>query len=162
MSSIFQFSHSVVLDSVTPWTAARQASLSFTISQSLLKLMSIESVMTSTILILCHPLLLVPSVFSSIYIWMTLNWCSQPGPLPWIPGSYIQFSIWHLHQDVQWASQTRPPSSSCTRHFHPYILGPVDIIPMSAKYQLYFSKFTNQKPYSDPSLDTACNLTLIL
>ena len=41
---------------VTPWTAARQASLSFTISQSLLKLMSIESVMPSNHLILCHPL----------------------------------------------------------------------------------------------------------
>ena len=47
--------------SVTPCTAARQASLSFTISQSLLKLMSIESVMPSNHLILCHPLLLLPS-----------------------------------------------------------------------------------------------------
>ena len=41
----------------TPWTAARQASLSFTISQSLLKLMSIESVMPSKHLVLCHPFL---------------------------------------------------------------------------------------------------------
>ena len=49
------FSHSVVSDSATPWTAARQASLSFTISQSLLKLMSIESVMPSNHLILCRP-----------------------------------------------------------------------------------------------------------
>ena len=49
----------------TPWTAARQASLSFTISQNLLKLMSIESVMPSSHLILCHPLLL-PSIFPSI------------------------------------------------------------------------------------------------
>ena len=48
---------------VNPWTAAHQASLSFTISQSLLKLMSIESVMPSNHLILCHPLLLLPSVF---------------------------------------------------------------------------------------------------
>ena len=47
----------------TPWTAARQASLSFTISQSLLKLMSIKSVMSSNHLILCRPLLLLPSVF---------------------------------------------------------------------------------------------------
>ena len=46
---------SVVSDSATPWTAARQASLSFTISQSLLKLMSIESVMPSNCLIVCHP-----------------------------------------------------------------------------------------------------------
>ena len=50
----------------TPWTAARQASLSFIISQSLLKLMSIESVMPSNLLILCHPLLLLPSIFPSI------------------------------------------------------------------------------------------------
>ena len=53
---------------VTPWTAARQASLSFTISQSWLKLMAIESVMPSKHLILCHPLLLLPSIFSSIRV----------------------------------------------------------------------------------------------
>ena len=53
---------------VTPWTAAHQASLSFTVSQSLLKLMSIGSVMTSNHLILCCPLLLRPSIFSSIRI----------------------------------------------------------------------------------------------
>ena len=50
----------------TPWTAARQASLSITNSQSLLKLMFIESVMLSNHLILCHPLLLLPSIFPSI------------------------------------------------------------------------------------------------
>ena len=48
---------------LTPWTAAHQASLSITNSQSLLELMSIESVMSSYHLILCHPLLLLPSVF---------------------------------------------------------------------------------------------------
>ena len=52
----------------TPWTAARQASLSITNSQSLLKLMSIESVMPSNHLILYHPLLLPPSVFPSIRV----------------------------------------------------------------------------------------------
>ena len=51
---------------VTPWTAAHQASLSFTISQSVLKLMSIESVTPSNHLILCHPFLLLPSIFPSI------------------------------------------------------------------------------------------------
>ena len=50
---------------MTPWTAAGQASLSITNSQSLLKLMSIELVMPSNHLILCHPLLLLPSVFPS-------------------------------------------------------------------------------------------------
>ena len=63
-----QFSHSIMSDSETPWTAARQASLSITNSQSLLKLMSIESVMTSNHLILCHPLLLPPSIFPSIRV----------------------------------------------------------------------------------------------
>ena len=53
---------------MTPWTAARQASLSFTISWSLLKLMSIESVIPSNHLILCHPLLLLPSIFPSIRV----------------------------------------------------------------------------------------------
>ena len=50
----------------TPQSAAYQASLSFTISQSLLKLMSIESVIPSNHLVLCHPLLLPPSIFLSI------------------------------------------------------------------------------------------------
>ena len=53
---------------MTPWTAACQASLSFIISQSLLKLMSIESVMPSNHLILCCPLLLLPSIFPSIRV----------------------------------------------------------------------------------------------
>ena len=52
----------------TPWTVARQASLSITNSWSLLKLMSIESVMPSNHLILCHPLLLPPSIFPSIRV----------------------------------------------------------------------------------------------
>ena len=51
---------------VTPQTAAHQASLSSTVSQSLLKLMSIESVMPSNHLILCHLLLLLPSIFPNI------------------------------------------------------------------------------------------------
>ena len=51
---------------MTPWTVARQASLSITNSQSLLKLVSIESVMPSSHLILCRPLLLLPSIFPSI------------------------------------------------------------------------------------------------
>ena len=55
-------------DSATPWTAARQASLSITNSQSLLRLTSIELIMTSNHLILCRPLLLLPSIFPSIRI----------------------------------------------------------------------------------------------
>ena len=55
-------------NSVTPWTAARQVSLSFTISWSLLKLMSMKVVMPSNHLLLCHPLLLLPSIFPSIKV----------------------------------------------------------------------------------------------
>ena len=53
---------------VSPWTAARQASLSIANSRSPLKLMSIESVMPSSHLILCRPLLLLPSIFPSIRV----------------------------------------------------------------------------------------------
>ena len=63
-----QFSRSVVSDSATPWTAARQASLSVTNSRSPPKHMSIESVMPSNHLILCRPLLLMPSIFPSIRV----------------------------------------------------------------------------------------------
>ena len=62
------FSDLVVSDSATPQTATSQPPLSFTISQSLLKLTSIESVMPSNHLILCRPLLLLPSIFPSIRI----------------------------------------------------------------------------------------------
>ena len=67
MNSV-QFSCSVVSDSATPWTVARQASRSFTVSRHLLKLMSIESVMPSNHLILCCLLLLLPSIFPSIRV----------------------------------------------------------------------------------------------
>ena len=67
--SSFQFNCSVVSDSLQSlWTTACQASLSFTNFQSLFKLMSIESVMSSNHLILCHPLLLLPSIFPSIRV----------------------------------------------------------------------------------------------
>ena len=71
METLVLGSHSVQLFShvrlfATPWTAAHQVSLSITNSQSLLKLVSIESVMPSSHLILCHPFLLLPSIFTSI------------------------------------------------------------------------------------------------
>ena len=66
VSSVQSLSH--VQQFVTPWTAAHQASLSITNSQSLLKLMSIESMMPSNHLILCCPLLRLPSIFPSIRV----------------------------------------------------------------------------------------------
>ena len=68
MFSSVQFSHSVVSDSATPWTTARQASLSIANSRSSPKPMSIKSVMPSNHLILCRPLLLLPSIFPSIRV----------------------------------------------------------------------------------------------
>ena len=65
-SSVQSLSHVQLF--ATPWAAARQTSLSNTNSQSLPKLMSIESVMPSSHLILCHPLLLLPSIFPSIRV----------------------------------------------------------------------------------------------
>ena len=63
-----QFSRSVLSDSASPWTATHQASLTITNSQSFLKLMSIELLMPPNHLILCCPLLLLPSIFPSIRV----------------------------------------------------------------------------------------------
>ena len=71
----------------TPWTAACQASLSFINSQSFLKLMSIESVMPSNHLILCHSLLLLPSIFPSIRVF------SNESILPIRWPKYWSFSV---------------------------------------------------------------------
>ena len=67
----------------TPWTAARQASLSITNSQSLLKLMPIESVMISNHLVLCRPLLLLPSIFPSIRVFSNESVFHIMGPKYW-------------------------------------------------------------------------------
>ena len=96
---LFQFSSVRSLTHVqffaTPWTAACQASLSITNSQSLLKLMSIESVMPSNHLILCHPLLLLPSIFPSIRVF------SNDSVL------HIRWSKFQLqHQSFQWIFRT--------------------------------------------------------
>ena len=95
---------------VTPWTAACQASLSITISWSLLKLMSIKSVMPSNHLILCRPLLLLPSIFTSIRVfsnesvlWNPMN-CSTPG-LP-VHHHLLEFAQTHVH----WVSDAIQPS----------------------------------------------------
>ena len=92
-----QFSRSVVSDSATPWTAARQASLSIPNSQSSLKLMSIESVMPSSHLILCHPLLLLPSIFPSIRVFSRVSSSHQVAK---VLGFQLQ------HQSSQWTPRT--------------------------------------------------------
>ena len=67
----------------TPWTAARQASLSITISQSLLKVMSIKSVMPSSHFILCRPLLLLPSIFPSVRVFSSESALQIRWPKDW-------------------------------------------------------------------------------
>ena len=79
---------------VTPWTAARQASLSFTISWSLLKLMFIEFVILSSHLILCHPLLLLPSIFPSIRVFSNESALCIRWPKYWS----FSFSISPAHE----------------------------------------------------------------
>ena len=80
----------------SPWTIAQQASLSITNSQSLLKLMSIESVMPSNHLILCHPLLLLPSTFPSIRV-------------------FSSESVFHIRWPKYWSfSFSISPSNECS------------------------------------------------
>ena len=86
-NTIFQFSSVQLLSCVrffaTPWTAARQASLSITISQRLLKFMSIKLVMASNHPILCHPLLLSPSIFPSIRVFSNESVLHSRWPKYW-------------------------------------------------------------------------------
>ena len=77
-SSVVQLLSHIRL-SATPWTAARQASLSITNSQSLPKLLSIESVIPSNHLIHCHPLLLLPSIFPGIRVFLMSQFFSSGG-----------------------------------------------------------------------------------
>ena len=95
-----------------PWTTAHQASLSFTISQNLHKLMSIDSMMLSNYLILCHPLLLLPSIFPNIKVFFNESallikwpkyWSFSIRPSNEYPG-LISFRIdWFDLLVVQWA-----------------------------------------------------------
>ena len=76
----------------TPWTATHQASLSITTSQSLLKFMSIKSVMPSNHLILCRPLLLLLSILSSIRVFSNESFLSIRWPKYWSFSSNISLS----------------------------------------------------------------------
>ena len=95
--NLFQFSSVQLLSCVrffeTPWTAACEASLFITNSRSLLKLMSIESVMPSNHLILCHPLLLLPSIFPSIRVFSNESVLCIKWPI-------LEFQ--RQHQSFQW------------------------------------------------------------
>ena len=95
----------------TPWTEALQASLSITNTRSLLKLMSIESVMPSNHLILCCPLLLPPSIFSSIRVFSNKSVLHTRWPKYW---SFIRFLKFCNFQEnlpntnIQWTDFSLP------------------------------------------------------
>ena len=93
-----QFSCSGMSDSATPWTTARQASLSITNSQSSPKPMSIESVMPSSHLTLCHPLLLLPPIPPSIRVFF--QWVSSSHQV----AKVLEFQL--QHQSFQWTLRT--------------------------------------------------------
>ena len=96
--------------SETPWTTAHQASLSITISQSLPKPMSIESVIPSNHLILCHPLLLLPSIFPSIRVFSNESVLHTPFPI-WnqslVPCLVLTVASWSayrcLRRQLRWS-----------------------------------------------------------
>ena len=96
ISSVQLLSH--VWLSATQWTAARQASLSVTNPWSLLNLMSVESVMPSNHLILCRPLLLLPSIFPSIRVFSNESALCIRWPKYW------SFSISPSQEDSEWIS----------------------------------------------------------
>ena len=104
----------------TPWTAAHQAPLSFTISRSFLRLMFIESVMPSNHLILCRPLLLLPSIFPSIRVFskesvLCIRWakywsfCFSISPSSEYSGSIFFRMDWFEHLAVQGTVKSSAP-----------------------------------------------------
>ena len=94
---------------VTPWTAARQASLSFIITWSLLKFMSIESVMPSNHLILCHPLLLLLSIFPSIRVFSN----ESALHIRWAKYWNFSFSISPYNEHLWFSSVTQSCPTLC-------------------------------------------------
>ena len=100
----------------TPRTAAHQASLSFTISQSLLKLMSIESVMPSNHLVLCHPLVLLPSIFPSIRVFsnelaLRIRW-----------PKYWSSLIYHMQKEDSWIIAEASHSKEIVLEFEGWVV----------------------------------------
>ena len=114
-------------NSATPWTAAPQASLSITNFRSLLKLMSIESVMPSHHLILCHPLLL-PSSFPSIRVFSSESALGIRWPKCWSFSFSMSFQWW-----VCAGSPAEGSASSFVLHFCVGFLQPESLLPAAAQ-----------------------------
>ena len=101
----------------TPWTAACQASLSFTISQSLLKFLFIESMMLSNHLILCHPLFLLPSIFPSIRVFSNESVLCIRWPEYWSFSFSISLSNEYSGFPLGWTSWISLQSMGLSRIF---------------------------------------------
>ena len=125
-SSIQSLSHVQLF--VTAWNAARQASLSITYSQSLYKLMSIESVMPSNCLILCHHLLCPPSIFPSIRGFSNESVLHIKWPKYW---SY-SFSIYHMHTISIYQEKAMAPYSSTLAWKIPWMEEPGGLLSMGS------------------------------
>ena len=94
----------------TPWTAACQSSLSITNSQSLLKLISLKSVMPSNYLILCHPLLLFwnTNEYNIVLTYLTFMWCRERRETNLILKIFKPFN--HNHSEFDFNSLNKQPS----------------------------------------------------
>ena len=116
ISSVQSLSHVQLFS--TPWNTARQASLYITNSQNLPKLMSIESVMPSNHLILCHPLLLLPSIFPSIRVFSNHSGLCIRWPKYWSFSYNISPSNEHSGLiSFRWTSWTSLQSKGLSRVF---------------------------------------------
>ena len=109
--------------SVTLWTAACQASLPFTVSQSLLKLMSTESVMPSNHLLLCHLLLLLPSIFPSIRSFSNESALCIRWPKYW------NFSFSISQKSIQWEISSHLSPVNSVSHYPQGLRAALNICP---------------------------------
>ena len=135
--------------SATPWNAARQASLFITNSRSLLKLMSIESVMPSNHLIVCHPLLLPPSIFTSIRIFSNESALHIRWPKYWSSSFSISPSNEHLPRAVrqEWSGPKLLPVLHPGTHPSPY--GPLQVVYKNNDFKLELSRLAKE---GDPKM----------
>ena len=156
----------------TPWTAARSASLSFTIFQSLLRFMSVESVMLSSHLVLCCPLLFIPSIFSSIRVFSCKSTLCIRWPKYWSFSfrslcRTVQFTrLLPAHDFILWSFQSPKSISvcsalawpSCRLPLHPGTTTPVMELQELSAGQSTFTPFP-QKPWvtaSSPGIHLPC------
>ena len=122
----FLFSHCCLPLFVTPWIAACQAPLSFTVSRSWLKLVSIESVMPSSHLILCCPLLLLPSIFPSVRVFSNGSALPVRCPKFWsfissskeYSGLSYMYNLSTAYSEYVWGDQTSQSEGKLTLNLH--------------------------------------------